>query len=618
MRYIVAGLMVLTVAATSCGRSDEGRPPPTAAYAPSAGDVSSAPEVQQILKSAASQLEQAGSGHFDMAVQLNLEASAPTISFSYYGDFQVPGRSHGTIDGQLVRDSEIISIQGTTYSWTVSVGAFDKDWDATDRVPFFLDPVQIIAAALSTTGDFLLIGEDVLDGSPVYHLRGKNEPKVLSETGGVIEIEVWTGRDDSELKKVTVEGPADLGPEGGPILGEVAVGKTSVSATMKLSDFGKLVSIEDPLEPARPGDMRYGRAAAFSATVLQDGRVLVVGGSRNQEPDLLASAEIYDPITGTWSWAGNMSEARAAHTATLLDDGRVLIAAGVGSLERGELASSEIYDPATGGWSAAATMPVLRWGQMAILLPDGRVLVAGGSTSHDYVPGRSALVYDPATDTWSSTMNMVDERASFGATLLPQGAVLLVGGTMDLGKPGAHEPQALQSSEVYDPVAGEWSAVASMSVERSFPSVTLLEDGRVLAAGGAEFAGPGARYKSHASAEIYDPSSDTWSPASSLSRQRVGHWAARLADGRVMVVRGAGDDLDQPLDPPEIYDPSSDTWTSTGHMLEPRRQSEAVLLQDGKVLAIGGIGENDIPLTSAEIYDPATNTWILASAPTSP
>ena len=534
VKYIVAGLIVLTVAATSCGRSDEARPPPTAVSAPSAVDVFSAPEVQQILKSAASQLEQSGSGHFDMAVELNLEASAPTISFSYHGDFQVPGRSHGTIDGQLVRDSEIISIQGTMYSWTVSVGAFDKDWDATDRVPFFLDPVQIIAAALSTTGDFLLIGEDVLDGSPVYHLRGKNEPKVLSETGGVIEIEVWTGREDSELKQVTVDGPADLDPEGDSILGGVAVGKTSVSVMMKLSDSGKLVSIEDPLEPARPGDMRYGRAA-FSATVLQDGRVLVVGGTRNQEPYLLASAEIYDPTTGTWSWAGNMSEARAGHTATLLEDGRVLVAGGVGSLERGSLASSEIYDPATGGWSAAATMPTLRWGHMAILLPDGRVLVAGGSTSHDYVPGRWALVYDPATDTWSSTRDMVEERAGFGATLLPQGAVLLVGGTMDLGKPGAHEPQALQSAEVYDPVTGEWSAVASMSVERSFPSVTLLEDGRVLVAGGAEFAGPGARYKSHASAEIYDPSSDTWSPASSLSRQRAGHWAARLTDGRVMV-----------------------------------------------------------------------------------
>ena len=137
--------------------------------------------------------------------------------------------------------------------------------------------------------------------------------------------------------------------------------------------------------------------------MLADGKVLVVGGSNGVE---LASAELYDPGTGTWSLTGSMTTTRAAHTTTRLADGGVLVAGGLMNFNT-YLASAEIYDPATGVWTATGSMSIRREGHTATLLSDGKVLVAGG-----YMPGDTAAceLYDPATGTWSPTGSMVAER----------------------------------------------------------------------------------------------------------------------------------------------------------------------------------------------------------------
>ena len=117
-------------------------------------------------------------------------------------------------------------------------------------------------------------------------------------------------------------------------------------------------------------------------------RVLVTGGG-------LASAELYDPDSGTWTATEEMTEARSGHAATLLPDGTVLVAGGVNG-SSGTLASAEIYDLSSGSWAASGNLADARYGHTATLLLIGRALVVGGIGS-SYLPLAAAEMYDPGT-----------------------------------------------------------------------------------------------------------------------------------------------------------------------------------------------------------------------------
>ena len=139
-----------------------------------------------------------------------------------------------------------------------------------------------------------------------------------------------------------------------------------------------------------------------------------------------------------------------------------------------------------------------------------------------------------------------------------------------------------------------------MNTTRYFHTLTVLRDGRVLAAGG--FAPPVTRNET----EIYDPATNGWTLGTSLLTPRLRHTATLLADGRVFVTGGATERR------PEIYDPSSNTWTFAAPMSQSRIGHGATRLRDGRVLVTGGAvyaGQGTERLDNAEIYDPATDTW---------
>jgi hypothetical protein len=223
-----------------------------------------------------------------------------------------------------------------------------------------------------------------------------------------------------------------------------------------------------------------------SATLLPNGKVLVAGGIHGSGPLAfsLATAEIYNPATGTWSATGSMNAARASQTATLLPNGKVLVAGGcIGRRCGTSVASAEIYDPASGTWTMTGSMATARSAQVAALLPNGRVLVAGGRGA-----GGTAEVYDPASGTWSATGSMATARSWATATLLGSGLVLVAGGQTDIS-----------AAELYNSATGTWRATGSMTTGRYEHTATLLQDGRVLVAGGATSSG------ATASAEVYTP-----------------------------------------------------------------------------------------------------------------
>jgi hypothetical protein len=198
-----------------------------------------------------------------------------------------------------------------------------------------------------------------------------------------------------------------------------------------------------------------------TATLLPDGKVLVTGliGTELARGILgIPSSELYDPISGTWSATGNMITPRVGHTATLLPDGKVLVAGGevpvfpVEGAISNPLASAELYDPASGTWSATASMLAIRGGRTATLLTDGRVLVTGDRALGGFLRElASAELYDPASGTWSATASMLTIHAGYTATLLPDGKVLVAGAC---DSPQCVPPVGAAFAELYDPGSG--------------------------------------------------------------------------------------------------------------------------------------------------------------------
>jgi len=376
----------------------------------------------------------------------------------------------------------------------------------------------------------------------------------------------------------------------------------SLNASMPASpSAGDSLAVVQTRAPAwtATGGMTAARTR-HTATLLLDGKVLVVGGSNGS--GALASAELYDPMDGSWTSAGNMIRGRVDHTATLLRDGRVLVVGGMGTgsqiIEVGH--SAELYDPATGSWSAAGRMkdPFSMedpfFDHTATLLPDGRVLVAGGG---------SAELYDPASGTWRATGKMIEQRYFHTATLLPDGRVLVAGGGCCVAN------RSLVSAEIYDPGTGTWSAAGRMIESRMYHTAMLLSDGNVLITGGSGGSKSGTPIIPLASPELYDPISGTWTATGEMRAVRCClPTFTLLADGAVLAAGGVGESGGL-LASAELYDSSSGTWTATVNMHEARAGQTATLLLNGTVLVAGGTNGlvssgNPIPVTSAELYDP--------------
>jgi hypothetical protein len=333
------------------------------------------------------------------------------------------------------------------------------------------------------------------------------------------------------------------------------------------------------------GNMNTGRSN-YTATRLNDGRVLVAGGAGTQ-----GSTELYDPDTGQWTPAGSLNLTRYQHTATLLPDGTVLVAGGACMAPcTSPGTSAEIFDPSTGVWTPAGNMSSGHNLHAAVLLNNGKVLVAGGYAGG--TASASAEIFDPVTGTWSSTGNLHTARMRHTATVLPDGKVLVVGGHNSSG--------ALASAELYNPSNGIWTKTKSMSVARVWHIAILLNNGKVLVAGGCSSSATSSCAVVHASAELYTPSNAKWSATGSMVNAR--HWfpGALLPGGTALVSGGWGPGLVY-LANAEVYDPLTGTWSATASMNATRKSHTLTVLQDGRVLAAGGV-DGITTLSSAELY----------------
>jgi len=321
-----------------------------------------------------------------------------------------------------------------------------------------------------------------------------------------------------------------------------------------------------------------------TATLLANGEVLVTGGDNSAGGDRLASAELYNPATGNWTFTGSMTVPRAKHDAVLLQNGQVLVAGGYSTLP-GSLASAELYNPVTGTWTATGSMTTGRADFLMILLPNGEVLAAG-----DAGTSTSAELYNPATGTWTATGSMMSQEFGDAVVLLQNGEV--------------YSP----SINLYNPSTGSWTTTSSPPVGGSAP-IALLPNGDVWTAGGVQ------------GESLYNPSTNQWTtfapPPCTTTAQNCQSAAATLDTGKVLVAGGITlvprPYPQQPLEETNglaaLFDPSTLTWRKTSSMKESRSGETMTVLLNGQVLVAGGetfdthVGHL-VPIASAELYTP--------------
>lgn len=310
---------------------------------------------------------------------------------------------------------------------------------------------------------------------------------------------------------------------------------------------------------------------------------------------------------GAWLASGSMITPRGYHTATLLADGRVLVVGGVAVDETTgpePTRSVEFYDPRTGAWTSTERLPTPRWYHTATRLEDGTVLVVGGAENLIDSPATDrADIFDPATGTWSPAGPLIAPRQGHTATLLVDGGVIVVGGS------GSHGDASPRTVERYDPPSRTWTVVGELPIARWEHSATGLRDGSILVAGGFD------SDLRPLDTLVGSVRGDRWTPTDRLVQPRHGHTATQLADGSVLVAGGA-DAQDTVIAFAERYAADARTWEAVDRMFEPRDDHAAVRLADATVLVSGGRSSGDFSAAgmSAERFDPAAGDWFAAAA----
>jgi hypothetical protein len=292
-------------------------------------------------------------------------------------------------------------------------------------------------------------------------------------------------------------------------------------------------------------------------------------------------------MSGQWTPAGMMVEARSGAAAVLLDDGRVLVIGGssaTGPTSQADISSTgEVF-------GSAASMNIARTHHTAVRLRDGRVLVAGGTSADGAT--NSAEIYDPALDTWTLTGEMIEPRSRHTASLLADGRVLLAG--------GEHAGVTSGTLEIFDPATSTFTPVAAVITPRAWHASATLADGRVLLAGGVD--GPDAL----ASVDIFNPA-DGSIVQTTMSSPRAASSATRLLNGSVLIA--GGHDGQQDLGSAEVFDPATNVSTLVGMMAPPRSGHQAYLLPDNNSVLIVGGASAGAPLATAELFVPGAGEF---------
>lgn len=382
-----------------------------------------------------------------------------------------------------------------------------------------------------------------------------------------------------------------------------------------------------------------------------------------------------------WTRVANMSTGRAWHHMGLLPNGRAIVLGGSATGGQSQLASAEIFDVVTGTWMTAAPMPTPRVFPVVFHLPGGKILVCGGLTPFFNNPAlngppppflfanglTSSLIYDPIANTWTPT-GLIPATNNYipadGGARFPQ--IYIKGGLHDgdpfvVGGTGFEDPAAAaffrwggtRSAIRFDLVTQTWVSCAQMSVPRAYiAGACALGGGKVLVVGGISYSvnalAPLCPDQWTETAEVYDADANTWTvvdplpviagemsgvypivappltPPGYQARRMFGR-ALNIGPGKALIVGGSGPvALNTPVAGPpfvcsrpratcwvfDINKAPGSQWRQSGSMAAGRCYPAVFQLPDGTVVAAGGIDELWSPGNyMTELWDPITETW---------
>ena len=564
----------------------------------------------------------------------------------------------------LLRDGKVLIVGGNRDRPAASAEIYDP---ATGTFTTTGDMTTIRGgptATLLRDGRVLIAGGDRFTGNaPLKSSAELYDPSTgkFTPTADMVTVQIYGTAKLLNNGKVLIAGGltsvcCSLTTVANPELYDSSTGTFSLTGTFKGTGDGLYVT---------------GGPYVSAATLLLDGRVLIAGEPTSELYDPVTGTFSLTGAMTTPCVLGRHPSYIGGRTATLLTNGKVLVAGGAHE-DCGRFADAELYDPATGTFTATGNMTRVRNNHTATLLPDGTVLIAGGE-SHDcgtrgctFGTDASAEFYDLSTGTFAAVGDMTDRRAGHTATRLRNGSVLITGGyffggigiysccfasaelynTLAAPVPGfpldgivtesgnkltsmvpasaatvaasnavASAPTAatLGTGRVWAQTSGAFTPTGTMAVARVSHTATLLPDGKVLIAGGTVYAPGNYRGTATARAELYDPSTGTFSATGSMTTTRSRHTATLLPNGRVLIVGrdwSAGDDRTA-----ELYDPFTGTFTRTGDTLSAQYAASATPLKSGKVLIAGGSTpgccSDPRPVSNPELYDSSTGTFAL-------
>ena len=315
-----------------------------------------------------------------------------------------------------------------------------------------------------------------------------------------------------------------------------------------------------------------------------------------------------------------MNDSRAFHNGVQLQDGRFMVIGGnqgpygsAGNYYTKILNTCEIYDPATGTWSNTANMLTHRAGANALVLPDGRVIVAGGSegnASHNLADISDLLgtamktteIYNPATNSWSWGPNMSEPKAGAMSVVLNDGRWMIAGGITHTTIFGLDIPDFSNNISIYNPTTNSFSNAGTMKDKRALGAMTVMGNGKVFIAGGGggDILNIGPIRKT----EVYNPSNNSTTRKSDLSKDSAFGVAVTLANGTAMVIGGANGSLDDPapINNCWVYNDATGTLSAAASMPESHAGGVVLTAKDGTVFISGGETNNGLSTNVARSY----------------